>query len=127
MVFKRGAQSHTKLIKAVVSTHKVGKNGKHKTSDVELTAVLLSANLVGAGFSMDKGIPINDLVTVTMAFFDKNGEKGVEILSGKVRWVRDYVDKGAKGYLFGIVWDLVPTKESNPLLYDYLDVTLRSY
>ena len=78
VVFKRGAQSHTKLIKAVVSTHKVGKNGKHKTSDVELTAVLLSANLVGAGFSMDKGIPINDLVTVTMAFFDKNGEKGVE-------------------------------------------------
>ena len=127
MIFKRGAQPHTKLAKTVVSTRKISTNGKHTTNGADLTVVLHNANRFGAGFSTDKRIPINDPVTVTMAFSDRNGAKGVETLLGKVRWVRNHAEKGAKGYLLGITWDSVPTKESNPCLYDYLDIPLRSY
>ena len=127
MIFKRAAQPHTKLTKTVVSVHKTSKNGKQKINGADLKAVLHNANRIGAGFRTNKRIPINDPVTITMAFLDRDGEKGEETLSGRVQWVRDYTNKGTKGYLLGVAWDSIPTKESNPWLHNYLDITLRSY
>jgi hypothetical protein len=127
MIFKRDLQPHTKLTKTVVTTHKTSRNGKQKMNGSDLTAVLHNANRIGAGLRTNKRLPINDPVTITMAFSDRDGVKGQETLSGKVQWVRNYTNRGTKGYLLGVAWDLIPTKESNPWLYDYLDITLRSY
>ncbi len=127
MIFKRGIQPRTKLTKTVVSTHKTSRNGKQKVNGSDLTAILHNANRIGAGFRTNKRLPINNPVTITMAFSDRDGGKGQETMSGRVQWVRNYTNRGAKGYLLGVAWDSIPTKESNPWLYDYLDITLRSY
>lgn len=127
LIFKKGTQPHTKLTKTVVSVHKTSNNGKQKINGTDLKAVLHNANRIGAGFRTNKRIPINDPVTITMAFLDRDGEKGEETLSGRVQWVRNYANKGTKGYLLGVAWNSIPTKESNPWLHNYLDITLRSY
>jgi len=124
---KSGALPCTKLTKAVVATHKTGKNSKQKTNGTDITAVFHNANRFGAGFRTNTRIPINDPVTVSLAFSGKDGEKGKETLPGRVRWVRNHTTKGTKEYLLGVAWDSLPTKESNPWLHNYLDITLRSY
>jgi hypothetical protein len=127
MIFQKGTQPHTKLTQTVVSTNKTSSNVNKAINGADLKAVLDNANRSGAGFRTNNSLHINDPVTVTMAFSNRDGGKGKEILLGKVRWVRNYGNKGTKGYLLGIAWDSIPTKESNPWLYNYLDITLRSY
>ena len=127
MIFKTGKQPHTKLTKTVVSAHKISKNGKKMTNGEDLAAVLHNANRIGAGFQTTKRLSLNDAVQITMAFSDRDGGKGEETLGGRVQWVRNHTNKGTKGFLLGVAWDSIPTKETNPWLYDYLDITLRSY
>ena len=127
MIFEKGLQPHTKLTKILVSTHKTGSNGKQKINGEDLTAVLDNANRSGAALRMNNPLNINDPVTLTMMFSNRDGGKGQEILLGRVRWVRDYENKGTQRYLLGIAWNAIPSKESNPWLYNYLDITLRSY
>ncbi len=127
MIFEKETKPHTKLTKILVSTHKTSSNGKQIINGEDLTAVLDNANRSGAGLRTNNLLHVNDPVTITLAFSNRDGGKGQELLLGRVRWVRDYANKGTKGYLLGIAWNSIPTKESNPWLYNYLDITLRSY
>ena len=125
-MFEKGAQAHTALKKTVLSAQKISKNGTKKINGADLGAVLHNANRIGAGFRMNKRLPINDPVAITLVFADKDGGKGEETLSGRVQWVREFASESTKGFLVGVAWDSVPTKESNPWLHDYLDITLHS-
>ncbi len=130
-IFKKGTQPHTKLTKTVVSVQKMTPNAspsaKQNTNGKDVEAMLQNANRSGAGFRTSTRIPLHNPVTVTMAFSHRDGKKGQETMAGKVAWVRDDQSKGKKGFLFGVAWDDIPTKATNPWLYDYLDFTLRSY
>ena len=88
---------------------------------------MVDANRIGAGFRTTTRVPLNNPVTITMAFSSKERGKGEETLSGRVQWVRDYNQKNTKGFLVGVTWDTIPTKETNPWLHDYLNITLHSY
>jgi len=86
-----------------------------------LTAVLDNANRIGAGLHAKESLEANEPVTVSFAFLDQNKQEQQEKLSGNVAWVKPW----EKGYLIGVVWDQIVTKEKNPWLYSYLDETLK--
>ncbi|WP_447979242.1 PilZ domain-containing protein [Candidatus Nitrospira bockiana] len=86
-----------------------------------LSAVLDNANRLGAGFHAREQLQVNETVSVTIAFLDQEGDEQQEKLSGRVAWVRPW----EKGYLIGIVWDQMITKEQNRWLYSYLNETLK--
>jgi hypothetical protein len=46
----------------------------------------------------------------------------MEKLDGKVAWVKPW----EKGFLIGVVWDELVTKEKNRWLYYYLEETVKS-
>ena len=86
-----------------------------------LSAVLDNANRLGAGFHAREQLPVNDKVTVSIAFLDQEGDEQQEKLTGTVAWVKPW----EKGFLIGIVWDQMITKEVNRWLYSYLNETLK--
>jgi hypothetical protein len=86
------------------------------------TAVLDNVNKIGAGLHTKDRFPINERVTVSLAFLDSDGVDQQEKLDGTVAWVRDW----EKGFLTGVVWDDLVTKEKNRWLFYYLEETIRS-
>ncbi len=87
------------------------------------TAVLDNVNKIGAGFHTKERFAPNDKVAVSLAFLDSDRIEQQEKLEGTVAWVKP-LDK--KGFLIGVVWDEVVTKESNRWLYYYLEETLKA-
>ncbi len=87
------------------------------------TAVLDNVNKIGAGFHTKERFAPNDKVAVSLAFLDSDRIEQQEKLEGTVAWVKPW-DK--KGFLIGVVWDEVVTKESNRWLYYYLEETLKA-
>lgn len=87
------------------------------------TAVLDNVNKIGAGLHIKDQFPSNEKVTVSLAFLDSDRVEQQEKLDGTVAWVRPW-DK--KGFLIGVVWDELVTKEKNRWLYYYLEETLKA-
>lgn len=87
------------------------------------TAVLDNVNKVGAGLHTKDRFPPNEKVTVSLAFLDSDRVEQQEKLDGTVAWVKPW-DK--KGFLVGVVWDELVTKEKNRWLYYYLEETLKA-
>jgi hypothetical protein len=87
------------------------------------TAVLDNVNKIGAGLHTKDRFPPNEKVTVSLAFLDSDRIEQQEKLDGTVAWVRPW---HKKGYLIGVVWDELVTKEKNRWLYYYLEETLKA-
>lgn len=87
-----------------------------------ITAVLDNVNKVGAGFHSKDKLVMGEKVTVSLAFLDSDRVEQQEKLEGTVVWVKSW----EKGYLIGVVWDEVVTKDKNKWLYYYLDETIKS-
>ena len=87
------------------------------------TAVLDNVNRIGAGLHIKDRFAPNDKVTVSLAFLDSDRVEQQEKLDGTVAWVKPW-DK--KGFLIGVVWDEVVTKDKNRWLYYYLEETLKA-
>ena len=87
------------------------------------TAVLDNVNKLGAGLHTKDRFPPNEKVTVSLAFLDSDRIEQQEKLDGTVAWVRPW-DK--KGFLIGVVWDELVTKEKNRWLYYYLEEKLKA-
>lgn len=87
------------------------------------TAVLDNVNKLGAGLHTKDQFSPNEKVTVSLAFLDSDRIEQQEKLDGTVAWVRPW-DK--KGFLIGVVWDELVTKEKNRWLYYYLEETLKA-
>lgn len=87
------------------------------------TAVLDNVNKIGAGLHTKDQFPSHERVTVSLAFLDSDRIEQQEKLDGTVAWVKPW-DK--KGFLVGVVWDDLVTKEKNRWLYYYLEETLKA-
>ena len=87
------------------------------------TAVLDNVNKIGAGFHTKERFPSNERVTVSFAFLDSDRVEQQEKLDGMVAWVRPWEKKG---FLIGVVWDELVTKEKHRWLYYYLEETLKA-
>jgi hypothetical protein len=87
------------------------------------TAVLDNVNKIGAGLHTKERFPSHEKVTVSLAFLDSDRVEQQEKLDGTVAWVRPWEKKG---FLIGVVWDDLVTKEKNRWLYYYLEETLKS-
>ncbi|OQW32614.1 MAG: hypothetical protein A4E19_04415 [Nitrospira sp. SG-bin1] len=87
------------------------------------TAVLDNVNKIGAGLHTKDRFPSNEKVTVSLAFLDSDGAEQQERLDGTVAWVKPWEKKG---FLIGVVWDELVTKEKNRWLYYYLEETLKA-
>ena len=87
------------------------------------TAVLDNVNKIGAGLHTKERFPSNERVTVSLAFLDSDRVEQQEKLDGTVAWVKPW---GKKGFLIGVVWDELVTKEKNRWLYYYLEETLKA-
>ena len=86
------------------------------------TAVLDNVNKLGAGLRTKERFPVNEPVTVSLAFLDSDHAEQQEKLDGTVAWVKPW----EKGFLIGVLLDELVTKEKNRWLYYYLEETLRS-
>ncbi|HEU4685004.1 MAG TPA: PilZ domain-containing protein [Nitrospira sp.] len=93
-----------------------------KSGSKAITAVLDNVNKVGAGLHAKEKMPISEKVTVSLAFLDAERMEQQERLDGSVAWVKPW----EKGFLIGVVWDEVVTKEKHRWLSYYLDETMRS-
>ncbi len=87
------------------------------------TAVLDNVNKIGAGLHAKDRFPHNAKVTVSLAFLDSDRVEQQEKLDGTVAWVMPWEKKG---FLIGVVWDELVTKEKNRWLYYYLEETLKA-
>lgn len=87
-----------------------------------ITAVLDNVNMVGAGLHAKEKLAMAEKVTVSLAFLDADRVEQQEKLDGNVAWVKPW----EKGFLIGVVWDNVVTKEKNKWLYYYLEETMKS-
>jgi hypothetical protein len=87
------------------------------------TAVLDNVNKIGAGLHTKDRFPPNEKVTVALAFLDSDRVEQEEKLNGTVAWVKPWEKKG---FLIGVVWDELVTKEKNRWLYYYLEETLKA-
>ena len=87
------------------------------------TAVLDNVNKIGAGLHTKDRFPSNEKVTVSLAFLDSDRVEQQEKLDGTVAWVRPWEKKG---FLIGVVWDELVTKEKNRWLYYYLEETIKA-
>ena len=103
-----------RLTGAALISRQAGKNGA-------VSAVLDNVNRIGAGLHAKQQLKSNEPVTVSLAFLDQNGDEQQEKLAGKVAWTKTW----EKGYLIGVVWDHIVTKDTNKWLYLYLDETLK--
>lgn len=93
-----------------------------KSGAKAITAVLDNVNRVGAGLHAKDKLPMAEKVTVSLAFLDSDQVEQQEKLEGTVAWVKPW----EKGFLIGVVWDEVVTKEKNKWLYYYLEETIKS-
>jgi hypothetical protein len=93
-----------------------------KAAGKAITAVLDNVNRVGAGLHAKDKLTRGEKVTVSLAFLDSDRVDQQEKLDGTVAWVKTW----EKGYLIGVVWDEVVTKEKNKWLFYYLDETIKS-
>jgi hypothetical protein len=87
-----------------------------------ITAVLDNVNRVGAGLHAKDKLVNGEKVIVSLAFLDSDRDEQQERLDGTVAWVKTW----EKGYLIGVVWDEIVTKEKNKWLYYYLEETIKS-
>lgn len=87
------------------------------------TAVLDNVNKIGAGFHVKERLVPNEKVTVSLAFLDSDRVEQQERLDGTVAWIKPWEKKG---FLIGVVWDELVTKEQNRWLYYYLEETLKA-
>ena len=87
-----------------------------------ITAVLDNVNRVGAGLHAKDKLVNAEKVIVSLAFLDSDRVEQQERLDGTVAWVKTW----EKGYLIGVVWDEIVTKEKNKWLYYYLEETIKS-
>ncbi|MBM4126151.1 MAG: PilZ domain-containing protein [Nitrospira sp.] len=87
------------------------------------TAVLDNVNKIGAGLHMKERLTPNERVTVSLAFLDSDRVEQQEKLEGTVAWIKPWEKKG---FLIGVVWDELVTKEQNRWLYYYLEETLKA-
>jgi hypothetical protein len=85
------------------------------------TAVLDNVNKLGAGLRTKERFPANEKVTVSLAFLDSEQAEQQEKLNGTVAWVKPW----DKGFLVGVLWDELVTRENNRWLYYYLEETLK--
>jgi hypothetical protein len=86
------------------------------------TAVLDNVNKLGAGLRTKEQFPANEKVTVSLVFLDSDQAEQQEKLDGSVAWVRPW----GKGFLVGVLWDELVTKEKNRWLYYYLEETIKA-
>lgn len=93
-----------------------------KSGSKAITAVLDNVNKVGAGLHAKEKLGIGEKVTVSLAFLDSDRVDQQEKLDGTVAWVKPW----EKGFLIGVVWDELVTKEKNRWLYYYLEETMTS-
>ncbi len=93
-----------------------------KSGAKAITAVLDNVNRVGAGLHTKEKLAMVLPVTVSLAFLDSDRAEQMEKLDGKVAWVKLW----EKGFLIGVVWDELVTKEKNRWLYYYLEETVKS-
>jgi hypothetical protein len=93
-----------------------------KSGSRAVTAVLDNINKIGAGLHTKDRIPPNEKVTVSLAFLDPDGTEQQEKLNGTIAWVKPW----EKGFLIGVVWDELVTKEKTRWLYYYLEETLKT-
>ena len=93
-----------------------------KSGAKAITAVLDNVNRIGAGLHTKEKLAIALPVTVSLAFLDSDRAEQMEKLDGKVAWVKPW----EKGFLIGVVWDELVTKEKNRWLYYYLEETVKS-
>ncbi len=94
---------------------------RERGKDGAVPAVLDNVNRIGAGLHAKQRLKANEAVTVSLAFLDQEGAEQQEKLAGKVAWAKTW----EKGFLIGVVWDHVVTKERNRWLFLYLDETLK--
>jgi glycine cleavage system aminomethyltransferase T len=87
------------------------------------TAVLDNVNKIGAGLRTKDRFSPNEKVTVSLAFLDSDRVEQQEKLDGTVAWIKPWEKKG---FLIGVVWDELVTKEKNRWLYYYLEETLKA-
>ena len=85
--------------------------------------MLDNVNKVGAGLHMKERLAANEKVTVSLAFLDSDRVEQQEKLEGTVAWIKPWEKKG---FLIGVVWDELVTKEQNRWLYYYLEETLKA-
>ncbi|HEY7129579.1 MAG TPA: PilZ domain-containing protein [Nitrospira sp.] len=113
------ANERRKLVRAtLVGSALVSPKGGAKAT----TAVLDNVNKVGAGLHAKEKLVNGEHVTVSLAFLDSDRVEQQEKLDGTVAWVKPW----EKGFLIGVVWDEVVTKEKNKWLYYYLEETIKS-
>ncbi|HKT36232.1 MAG TPA: PilZ domain-containing protein [Nitrospira sp.] len=87
-----------------------------------ITAVLDNVNKVGAGLHAKEKLGNGEKVTVSLAFLDSDRVEQQEKLEGTVAWVKPW----EKGFLIGVVWEEVVTKDKNKWLFYYLEETIKS-
>lgn len=92
-----------------------------KSGAKAITAVLDNVNRVGAGLHAKEKLAMAEGVTVSLAFLDSDRVEQQERLDGTVAWAKPW----EKGFLIGVVWDEVVTKEKNKWLYYYLEETIK--
>ena len=93
-----------------------------KSGAKAITAVLDNVNRVGAGLHTKEKLVMAQPVTVSLAFLDSDRAEQMEKLDGKVVWVKPW----EKGFLIGVIWDELVTKEKHHWLYYYLEETVKS-
>jgi hypothetical protein len=93
-----------------------------KSGSKAITAVLDNVNKVGAGLHAKEKLALSEKITVSLAFLDSDRMEQQEKLDGTVAWVKPW----EKGFLIGVVWDEIVTKEKNRWLSYYLEETMRS-
>ena len=93
-----------------------------KSGAKAITAVLDNVNKIGAGLHTKEKLAMAQAVTVSLAFLDSDGAEQMEKLDGKVAWMKPW----EKGFLIGVIWDELVTKEKNRWLYYYLEETVKS-
>jgi hypothetical protein len=93
-----------------------------KSGAKAITAVLDNVNKVGAGLHTKEKLTMAQPVTVSLAFLDSDRVEQMEKLDGKVAWMKPW----EKGFLIGVIWDELVTKEKNRWLYYYLEETVKS-
>jgi hypothetical protein len=93
-----------------------------KSGGKAITAVLDNVNKVGAGLHTKEKLAMAQPVMVSLAFLDSDRVDQMEKLDGKVDWMKPW----EKGFLIGVIWDELVTKEKNRWLYYYLEETVKS-
>lgn len=93
-----------------------------KSGAKAITAVLDNVNRVGAGLHAKEKLAVGEKIMVSLAFLDADRLEQQEKLDGTVAWVKPL----EKGFLIGVVWEEVVTKDKNKWLHYYLEETIRS-